>query len=245
MSAAIKPEEKTPSPAVAHGHDHAEWSALDADALDELNRSRTSRKFEPGDVVFYQGAPSLGLFCIDVGDVMVRKSDPDGRSVIVRLAREGQTLGYRAFFERRTYAATATAITPCEICFIEAETVRSLMNRVPALADRFLRRTAAELRKAEEERLAAAFRPIRMRVARLLLSLRERFATVDDAGDLLLDLPLSRQDMAALLGARRESIARALTSLSNDGILELNGRSVRIPDLDPLLDEAEPPTRES
>ena len=58
-----------------------------------------------------------------------------------------------------------------------------------------------------------------------------------DDGVLTLQLPLSRKDVAAVLGARRESIARAIRALEDDGVATFRGRAVRVPDLDTLLDE--------
>lgn len=225
-----------------HGRGHAEWGVLDEAGLAVLNKARQIREYAPGDVVFSQGAPCAGMFCVDAGDVALRKSDEHGGSAIVRMARAGQTIGYRALFSGGPYMATAEALTPSQICFIPAATVRELIERSANLAYRFMKRFADDLRESEEQRLHAQSLSTRARLADYLIRLKDREGTVADDGSIELELPLSRTDLAALLGTRRESIARAIRALQDAEVAQFEGRSVKIPDLDALFDELEGPT---
>jgi CRP/FNR family transcriptional regulator len=69
--------------------------------------------------------------------------------------------------------------------------------------------------------------------------LKERFGTAGDDGSIVMELPLARQDIAALLGARPETVTRTLHALEVDGVARFSGRTAVIPDLDLLLDEVE------
>lgn len=80
---------------------------------------------------------------------------------------------------------------------------------------------------------------MRTRMAHLLLTLKDRFAEAAEDGTLSMKLPLSRQDIADILGARPEMVARIIHALEVDGVAIFSGRKVVIPDLDPLLDEIE------
>jgi CRP/FNR family transcriptional regulator len=159
--------------------------------------------------------------------------------VIARLFHAGQTLGYLAYFAGRPYTGTAEAVTECRICFIDKAAVRTIVSRRPGVAQRFLGRIADNLSEAEDARLSASALPLRARLAELLLSVRERFGTAADDGTIALTLPLSRQDIAAMLGARPETLSRAIRELTEAGIAVFDGREVRIPDLDALIDEVE------
>ena len=224
-----------------HGRDHAEWGVLSDDDLKRLNASRVSSKYKPGAIIFQQGQPCEGIFCIDAGEVALRKTDEHGASAIVRLAHAGQTIGYRAFFAGGHYAASAESLTESEVCFITSDVVRSLLEQDPRLGYRFLKRQADDLRESEEMRLHATSLSTRARLAHFLLALKDRVGQVSDDGVLTVELPLSRKDLAALLGARRESIARAIRALEEAKVANFTGRSVRIPDLDTLLDELDAP----
>lgn len=219
------------------GRQRSEWCVLDEADLRLLNSARICNVYQPGQVVFYQGNPCLGIYCVETGEVALRKSDAAGHSAIVRLAHAGQTLGYRAFFADSPYAATAEALTECRICFIDRAAVRKLLEHNPALGHAFLHRVTVELEHSEDARLRAASLSVRARMAHLLLSLKERRGSVNEAEELEIELPLSRQDLAALLGTRPETVSRAIKALEDAGVASFHGRRVRVPDLDLLLDE--------
>jgi CRP-like cAMP-binding protein len=216
-----------------------EWADLAEDDLRQLNQARISNTYELGQTIFYQGNPCLGIHCLESGLVALRKTDARGNSVIARLFHEGQTMGYLAYFGGRGYTGTAEALTSCRVCFIDRAAVRAILERNPAVGHRFLGRIADNLQEAEDKRLQAVGLPLRAQVSHLLLVLKDRFATVAEDGSLTLDLPLARRDVAAMLGARPESLSRAIRQLSDAGVARFEGRRVTIPDLDALIDEVE------
>ena len=217
-----------------------EWCALGDEEVRILNEFRVQNVYRPGQVIFFEGNPCLGLYCIESGVVAIRRTDAAGHMALVRLATAGHTLGYRTFFAGGHYHGTAEALTPARVCFVDRAAVQHLMRREPKLAYRFLQHLAQDLDRAEEDRLHASAMPLRARLAHLLLLLRDEFGTVDDKGRLRIDLPLSRQDMAAMLGARPETITRLVKSLEADGIVVFDGRTAWVDDLDDLLDEVAP-----
>jgi len=218
----------------------SEWAALTREEIGLLNDARTCNRYGSGQIIFYQGNACLGVYCIMEGMVALRKNDAGGNSVIVRLADAGQTLGYRAFFAGSRYEATAEAATDCVICFIDHAAVRRLLDQNPAIGERFLTRLARDLEDAEHARLDLQASSVRARLAHLLLVLKDRHGRADHGGSVVIDLPLSRQDVAAMIGARPETVSRAIKGLAEDGVARFAGREVVVPDLDRLLDELEP-----
>ena len=79
---------------------------------------------------------------------------------------------------------------------------------------------------------------IRIRLIYLLLIFKDRFACPEKDGSLVYELPLQRQDIAAMLGARAESVTRAINELQQDGIASFFRRTVTVPDPDRLYSEA-------
>lgn len=217
----------------------AEFCVLHEDEVEQLDGARVTNLYKPGQVLFYQGNPCLGLFCVESGELALRKTDESGHSVIVRLVHSGQTLGYRAFFAGDNYTATCEALTEARVCFIDKEAVRRLLDHNAQLGLQFLRRVSADLRDAEDGKLAAVSQPVRARFAHLLLTLKDRHGEMGEDGVLRIELPMSRQDIAALLGARPETVARTIRALEEDGVATFSGREVQVGDLDSLLDEIE------
>lgn len=219
------------------GRTRNEWCVLEGDDLALLNQVKICNTYQPGQTIFYQGNPCLGVYCVEEGTVAVRKTDASGRSVIVRMAHTGDTLGYRAFFAGEPYRASADALQGSRVCFVDRAAVRRLLDRNPMVGLSFLKHMARDLEEAEEAKLHAAALPVRARLAHLLLMLRERFGQSLGGGGTRIELPLSRQDIAAMIGTRPETVARAVRSFEDEGIANFQGREVLVNNLEALLNE--------
>lgn len=219
--------------------ERTDWRELQGQDLQVLERVKVRQAFRPGEAIFVQGGPCQGLHIIETGTVALRKTDPQGNAVITRLIHPGGSLGYRTFFAGGSYSSTAEALTPVQVCLIPGDGVRELLDRNPAILRRFLTILARDLREAEEDRLERTALPLRARLAHLLLALADRYADQTDDGGFVMRLPLARQDMAAVLGVRPESLARAIRALEQDGVVWLRGRTVGLPDVDLLIGESE------
>ncbi|MCH9047118.1 MAG: Crp/Fnr family transcriptional regulator [SAR324 cluster bacterium] len=218
----------------------SEWCVLSDEDLDLLDQAKVTKTYRPGQIIIAQGDPCRGIYCIESGTVALRKTDAEGNSALVRLAHAGQTFGYRTYFGRGEFTSSAEALEPCTICLIETPSLRRLLDHNPALGFKFLEHLAHDLANAEETILQNVSLPVRTRLAHLLLTLKDRYGSVDDAGTLVISLPMRRQDIADLLGTRAETIARTIRTLEQDQVANFSGRRVMIPDLDNLLDEIDP-----
>jgi CRP/FNR family transcriptional regulator len=231
---------KTPQSCFAcQSRDRSEWCHLDGEDLALLNRAKVTSVYEPGQHIYHEGSPCTGIFCIEDGTVALRKRGRDGQQVITHLFHSGSTLGYVAYFGSRPYGATAEALTRSRVCFIRRETLRTLLQRNPTLGLCFMGSLANRVAEEQDAKVEALLHPLRARIAHLLLILKDRFGSVDESGTMRIDMPLSRQDIASLVGARPESVSRVLKQLELDGIATFDGRHVTVPDLDPLMDAAE------
>jgi CRP/FNR family transcriptional regulator len=232
--------EASPSCFGCQWRERSQWCILDKDELDLLDQSKRCSLYPPGQTVIRQGDPGEGIFCVESGTVAVRKTDEHGNSALIRLCHAGDTIGYRDFFGKSPSGVSAEALAESRICFIGREAMHDLLARNPALGLTFLRRIAQDLDEAEQAILQASAFPIRTRLVHLLLTLRERYGTVNDDGALTISLPLARQDIAAILGSRPETVARTIHALEVDGVARFSGRNVIVDDLDRLLDEIDP-----
>lgn len=217
----------------------AEWGVLSDEDLRRLDAARSFNAYRPGQVVYTQGHPALGVFCIESGEVLLRRTDEHGTAAVTALVPAGRALGYRALLGGVPYEETAEAASEARLCFIDRAMVRELLDKDCRLGHRFFRRVAEDLTASEQARIDMATLGVRQRFAHFLLTLKDRRGRVDADGSILLDLPLARQDIASLLGARPETVTRTVRALEEDGIATFDGRTVRIPDLDALLDELE------
>ncbi len=214
-----------------------EWDALTAEQIVQFNRSVICRTYAEGQVIFVQGDPCRGLYVIEDGLVAVRKTDDAGQSAIVRLAYQGDTLGYRPMVASEDHRATAEVIKQARICFIDAPTMRGFLLSNPKLGMQFLEHTAQALGDAEDRLFQVAALSVRARLIHLLIILRDHYGTTTSDGTLFVELPMTRGDLAEMIGARPESVSRALRDIQDDGLVNMSGRMVRFNQVDRLIDE--------
>ncbi|MBM3564972.1 MAG: Crp/Fnr family transcriptional regulator [Alphaproteobacteria bacterium] len=239
------PPRTDPSPdqhagcAFCQARERTEWCGLDRADVKTIDEVKSARTYMPGDVLYHQGDSCAGVYCVRAGLIGLRKLDHDGNSALVRLAYAGDTIGYRSFLAGETHHLSAEVLKPSRVCFIEQATARRILEGNPALGLRFLRHATRDLDDAEDKFLQSTNSDIRMRMAHLLFILKDRFATENKDGRMTLELPLSRQDMAAMIGVRPETMSRAIRKLEDDGLAFFSGRTVRVPDTAALFAEIE------
>ena len=220
--------------------ERTEWSVLSCEELEQIEAAKNARAHLPGEVLFHEGDANRGVYCLQSGLVGVRKTDIDGNSILLRLAYPGETLGYRSFLAGEDHADSAEVLKASVVCFIDRAPIRRILEVKPALGLRFLRRAARDLGSADERILQSVTLSVRARFAHLLLVLKDRYGMASEGGEIRLELPLSRQDLAAMIGTRPETMSRTIRQMEADGIARFSGRSVVVPTLDGLLDELEP-----
>ncbi len=186
------------------------------------------------------GEPGGGVYCICSGCVALRRLDENGNSVLLQLAYSGDTLGYECVLTGSTHRCDAEAVGPAKVCHIDAATVRAVLESNPALGLQFLKRTTAKLADAQERLLHNATLTNRTKLAHLLVLFMDRHGSCTPAGACRLELPVAREDLASMIGIRKETLSRIIGRLNGDGVARFSGRVVEVPRLEKLIDELKP-----
>lgn len=196
---------------------------LESLALDKLSHEKVSNSYKKGQVLFYQGNPPFGLYCINEGKVKITKTGSEGKETIVRIATTGDLLGHRSLFSDSPYTASAMVIEDAKICFINKKTIHDLIKSEPVLSLEIINRLSQDMGKAENMIASMAQRSIRERFAELLLVLRNSYGAQSSNGTRL-DIRLTRDEMASIIGTTPESLIRLVTEFKNDGIIAQEGK---------------------
>lgn len=224
----------------AGGHAETKNSSELVDAaLVVLRHAGKTESIPSGETLFAQGERVKGIACLIEGTVAIHRSHGKEHSTLLRLLDSGSTLGLDGVFGSGIHSNSAVTLTECSVCWIAPEALCDLMAKSPAVIRKVLGRLAFDLQASDEARVNVVHLQVRARLAAMLLALRDRHGTVDESGNLVIRLPLSRRDMASAIGTRPESLSRAIRALENDGVASFHGKRVVIQDLDDLLDEVE------
>ena len=204
------------------------WEPVDGAPLSALARGFARRDLSAGEVVFSQGMPSTGVYCVSRGLIALRAFAPDGRSHLLRLAYPGELIGYRAFLTGRDHRTEAQSLLPSRVCTVATRDAKQVIRATPAVMERLATRCANELDSYQDRLQEAATRSNHDRLLALLEQLMQAHgAEVDGARQMR--LPISRQDISDMLGIQPETLSRLLKRLADEGVAKCSGRRVTMP----------------
>ncbi|ANU07425.1 Crp/Fnr family transcriptional regulator [Paraurantiacibacter namhicola] len=203
-------------------------------ALARAGRRQTLQK---GETLFAAGDDAAGFATLTSGALKVTSFDEAGQERILALVHPAGFVGEMfAPFARHDVVALA----PSELCIFAARDIEAAIDAHPALAKALLRRSQEDLHASRH--LLAISNPaasVKSRVAAFLYSMAETASHSPCHPATQFDLPLTRGEMAGLLGTTIESVSRSLTALERDGLVTRNGaRGISLSDPARLLDAA-------
>lgn len=182
------------------------------------------RRVPAGTRIFAQGDPARGFFLVLEGCVKIYKLSAAGAEQALALAGPGETFAEAALFQGGGYPAHAQAVQDSDLLFLGREPFVQQLRRDPELALRILGGLSLKLRRMVRLVEDLSLRDARGRLARYLLTQLEPGAD-------LVRLRVSQAVMARLLGLATETFSRTLRILKAEGLLETDGRDLRV--LDP------------
>jgi CRP/FNR family transcriptional regulator len=170
-----------------------------------------------GQALFCEGDTAGDVFGITQGSVSLSKTLGDGRRQIIGFLRDGDFIG---FAQSATWACTAEALTPVEVCRFPAEPFGRFSAAHPALERRLLGIATSELAAAQDQMLLLGRKTSIERLASFLVRLAGRAVAHAQSGDSV-SLPMTRGDIADHLGLTVETVSRSFTMLRKSGVIEL------------------------
>ncbi len=204
------------------------FSGIDAHDLHELSVKKTCYFYRKGQIIFYEGKGSLGIYCINSGRIKVFKIGSEGKEQIIRMALPGEMLGLRSVISGKPYSAFATALDDSVCCFIGKRKFFKLTIKYPELSQRIMITLSQLLDGADNKITSLAQKSVRERLAESLIALDEIFWSEQNRNIDGNFISLSREDLANLVGTATETVIRLLSEFKQDALIEIKGRKIRI-----------------
>ncbi len=188
-------------------------------ALEEVAGRASERRVGAGATIFREGEPATAFYLVVAGRVKLTQLAPDGHEVIIRLVGTAEAVAAVAVFEDATYPVTARAISDARLLVWPRDALHEMLLRHPPLAVNAMKMISERLREVQERFRELATERVAQRIARALVRLvRQAGRRVE--GGVLIDLPLSRQDLAEMTGTTLYTVSRVLSEWETRGILE-------------------------
>lgn len=197
------------------------FSGLTTEQQDLVATVARPQILSAGELVHGAGERTGKMFVVHTGEIKLSRTLPSGRKQLLRVARPGETLGEHAFLTGDSTLEEAEARSQTRLCVFVHDDLTKLIDQYPNIAHRMLR-TLGDRLAHTEHRLTLSSQSVDVRIADYLLQqplIRRGQAT---NGIMRVQLPLSKKDIASLLGTTPESLSRALSRLRNKGFLTVD-----------------------
>jgi CRP/FNR family transcriptional regulator, cyclic AMP receptor protein len=213
------------------------FGGMPPDVLEELAGLVVHRRYRKGSSIFVQGEAGARCYAIATGAVRISAYHTDGREAVLAVLGPGDVFGELALFDDAPRSADASVIEDAELLSLDRDALHGVIAAHPALALALLRTLGVRLRRTNEALQEIALFDVPGRVARRLADLAEAHGAPTDDGTLI-DLPLSQESLAQMVGATRESVNKALAGLVRRGLVSRQGRRYVVADTEKLRDRA-------
>ena len=209
-----------------------EWSELTKQELELLDRHKIVKTYKAGEHIYHQGDPNIGVHCIHTGLIGLRQHSSDGATVLTNIIRAGSSIGYRSFVRKSEHSVSAVILSNAVVCTLPSQVIRNLFKTNPALCFRFLDHSLRDMEALEERYVQSRSWPSKLRLLHALLMFNEHNGTRDPSGCYTMTLPVSRHELASIVGVPPEVLSRQMHNVQTDGLLTASGRNITIPNID-------------
>jgi len=198
---------------------------LTKDELAQIPLDQEPEFYKRGTIIYSEGSRINGFYCVQKGIIKIFKTGFDGKEQIIRFAKKGDIMGFRSTVSRERACTTAKVLEDAYILFIHGDTVIDFIRHNGNFALELLQIACKELGEANDYITDIAQKTVRERLAEILLLLVHEFGLDEEQ---YLNISLTREELANIVGTATESVIRLLSEFKSDKMVELNGRKIKI-----------------
>ena len=196
-------------------------------AAQRLNGVKSTAVYSKGTMLFLEGQQARGVFVLCMGKAKLSTSSREGKTIITKVAEAGDVLGLNATISNAPYEVTAEMIEPGQANFIPREPLIMMMVEFPEVAQRIAEQLNRNYFAAHEEiRTLGLATSLSERLAKLLL--RWSIGTTQKNGTSRIELNLTQEEIAEVIGTTRETVTRLFASFKKRQLVQVQGASLLI-----------------
>ncbi|MGC9342044.1 MAG: Crp/Fnr family transcriptional regulator [Bacteroidales bacterium] len=201
---------------------------LNEDEIATVNSVKNAEFHKRGTILYHEGNRINGFYCIQSGIIKIYKTGIDGKEQIIRFAKKGDIIGFRSIMSKETACTSAEVIEDTVCCYIPGDTLIDLVKSNGNFSLELMQLTCKELGEANSYITDIAQKTVRERLAEVLIHLKDEFGLDENQ---VLQINLTREELANIVGTATESVIRLLSEFKQDRLIELNGRKIKLLDI--------------
>ncbi|MFZ5988158.1 MAG: Crp/Fnr family transcriptional regulator [Bacillota bacterium] len=199
------------------------FSSLDKDELKQVVSLVVQKKYKKDTMIVSEGDIPQNFIIVSKGKIKIYGYSQEGKEQIMYMLTDGDFFGARDLIHDKEADYNAQAMEDTIVCAIDKHKFQKLLLRFPGISIKIMEVLCERLEKMESLFRKISPKDVDSRVNMMLIELAQRYGRKQDEGTLI-ELPMSREDMANYIGVARETVSRKLTSLKEEGIIEIMGK---------------------
>lgn len=201
--------------------------ALTKDELVRISSCKTSKFVAKGEVIFKEGEKLNGVFCVRDGICKVSKLSENGKDQIVKLLKKGDIVGQRSLINNESTNLSAVAVNDMELCFIPKDEIINDLRKNADFSMEMMRTLAENVRDTDNMIIDFAQKSVKQRLANTLLFFQDTFG---ENADGYLDIVLTREEIASIIGTATESAIRLISEFKKNKLIDTGGKKLKVLD---------------
>jgi CRP/FNR family transcriptional regulator, nitrogen oxide reductase regulator len=202
---------------------------LPVGAISKINSLFHDSDVSANERIYFEGDEARHLYLVAMGKVKLVRNTASGREVLLDILHGGEYLGSLTIFGGRVYTETAIAQTDCCILRISAEDFEHILSDHPDVTRKVLEAVSQRLAESQEIVKQLSAYTAEQRIASALLRLAQKLGEARGQ-DVLIQLPFSRQDLAAMTGSTAETVSRVMSRFAEEGWVKSGRKWVTVKD---------------
>lgn len=208
------------------------FEGLSGQEVETISKLIFEKKYGKGETIFFEGDEADGFYIVSSGQIKVFKMNPMGKEHILHIFGPGEPVGEVPVFSKQPFPANAEALVKSSTLFFPRKDFVALIENNPSIALNMLAVLSRRLRQFATQIENLSLKEVPARLAGYLLYIAE-----EQKNEGVVQLPVSKGQLASLLGTIPETLSRIFARMSDEGLIQVEGRSITILDRQGLMNK--------
>ena len=209
------------------------FSSLTPREAKEISGYFSEQEFNKRQLIFTEGDSSEWLYIVTYGKVKITKLSQEGKEIILEIISPLDFFGGIAAVKGFPYPANAVAMEETKVLKVSRKNLMTIMDRFPTLMLSMATGIGDRIKGSHEMLKSIALEKVESRIAALLIKLADKVGE-KTADGILINMNLTRQDIAEMVGTTVETSIRTTSRLSKSGIISSRAGKILIRDAERL-----------
>lgn len=201
------------------------FQGLPEEELAEIEKIVVEKRYGRGETIFFEGDAGNGFYIVLDGKIKIFKMSLQGKEQILHIFGTGEPFGEVPVFHGQPFPATAEALVKSRALFVPRDEFVRVVTHSPSIALNMLAMLSMRLRRFASQIESLSLKEVPARLASYLLYLSK-----EQGNDDCVELEIAKGQLASLLGTIPETLSRILSKMSEEGLIEVQGKKIRLLD---------------